>query len=60
GMTGTAYLIGALIAGAVFLAVGLVSLARRTKPAARMVLRASVSYLPVVFGLMVATVRPVT
>jgi heme o synthase len=57
GMAGIAYLVGALVLGAGFFAVGLVLSIRRTKVAARMVLRASVSYLPVVFVLMVATVR---
>ena len=60
GLAGIVYLIGCVILGAGFLASGIAALVQRTPRAAKMVLRASVTYLPIVFGLMVATVRPVT
>ncbi len=53
GLSGTVYLVGAAAAGAGFAASGVLLLARRTRRSARMVLRASVLYLPVVFALMV-------
>jgi heme o synthase len=54
GMAGRVYLYGSLAAGAVFLAAGILFALRRTKKNARRVLLASVTYLPVVFVLMVA------
>ena len=53
GLAGVVYLAGAAAAGAVFAAAGVLLLVRRTKRSARLVLRASVLYLPVVFALMV-------
>ena len=53
GMAGTVYLVGSLMAGAGFMAAGIRLVAMKTKKAARVVLLASVTYLPLVFGLLV-------
>jgi protoheme IX farnesyltransferase len=53
GATGTAYMIGALIAGFVYLGYGLAVALFRSPRAARRLLKASVLYLPAVFLLMV-------
>lgn len=55
GLSGQAALIGCLVGGLCFLAMGLFHLARKTPGSARWVLRASVLYLPLVFGLLVFT-----
>jgi protoheme IX farnesyltransferase len=52
-LAGTVYLAGAAAAGVGFASAGVLLLARRTKRSARVVLRASVLYLPIVFALMV-------
>ena len=53
---GAVYLVGSVVLGCVFVAAGVVVLARGgDRRAARLVLRVSVVYLPVLFGLMVAT-----
>lgn len=51
-MTGKVYLIGALLAGAVFLYAAVRVMFDRTRLQARRVLLASVIYLPVLYGLM--------
>ncbi len=53
GLAGRAALAGSLAVGAAFLAAGLFHLARRTRTSARVVLRASIVYLPVVFAFLV-------
>ena len=53
GISGTVALAGSLAAGAGFLAAGIVHLLRRTKTSARVVLRASIIYLPAVFAFLV-------
>jgi heme o synthase len=53
GMTGTLYMVGAIVMGLVFLYSGLRVSLDRTKARARRVLLASVVYLPVVYCLMV-------
>jgi protoheme IX farnesyltransferase len=52
GLAGNVYLVTALAAAAAFLAAGILLAIRRTKKSARIVLRASVLYLPVVFIVM--------
>ncbi len=52
GMTGTAYLFGALALGLAFLYAGVRVAIERSKPRARRVLLASVMYLPLLYGLM--------
>ncbi len=52
GMTGTAYLFGALALGLAFLYAGIRVALERTRPRARRVLLASVMYLPLLYGLM--------
>jgi protoheme IX farnesyltransferase len=52
---GLIYLVGSVLLGCMFLAAGVVVALRNDRRAARLVLRASVVYLPVLFGLMVAT-----
>ena len=56
GLAGTVYLLTAVAAGACFAASAVQLLVRRTKKSARMVLRVSVLYLPVVFAVMVFNV----
>ncbi len=46
GISGTVALAGSLLAGAAFLAAGIIHLLRRTRTTARVVLRASILYLP--------------
>jgi heme o synthase len=53
GLAGKVYLVGGLLMGAGFLAAGILFAASRTRKRARMVLLASVAYLPMVFVLMV-------
>ena len=53
GLSGRAALAGSLLVGAVFLAAGVFHLLRRSRTSARLVLRASVLYLPVVFAFLV-------
>lgn len=53
GMTGTIYMIGALVMGLVFLYAGIQVSMDRTRARARQVLLASVVYLPVLYALMV-------
>ena len=55
-LAGPVYLAGAIVLGCLFLAAGARVLRSGDRRAARMVLRASVIYLPVLFGLMVAFV----
>jgi protoheme IX farnesyltransferase len=57
GMAGSVYLVGCLVLGVGFLVSGIAALVRRTPRAAKMVLKASVTYLPIVFGLLVFTVK---
>jgi protoheme IX farnesyltransferase len=52
GLAGRVYLIGCLLIGAGFLAVGVFFAVRRSRKSARIVLLASVLYLPMVFVLM--------
>ena len=51
GMTGTLYLVGAVLIGAMFLATAIETAASRSLPSARRLLRASVLYLPVLLVL---------
>jgi protoheme IX farnesyltransferase len=53
GFSGKAALAGSLLVGGVFLGSGVFHLVRRSRMSARMVLRASVLYLPVVFAFLV-------
>ena len=53
GLSSSRALIGCLIVGAGFLAAGVFHLSRKTRQSARVVLRVSVLYLPVVFALLV-------
>jgi protoheme IX farnesyltransferase len=53
GLSSSGALIGCLIVGAGFLAAGVFHLSRKTRQSARVVLRVSVLYLPVVFALLV-------
>jgi heme o synthase len=53
GVSGRIALAGSLAVGAAFLAAGLFHLVNRTRTSARVVLRASIVYLPVVFALLV-------
>jgi len=53
GLSGRAALAGSLLVGAVFLAAGVFHLLRRSRTSARLVLRASVLYLPLVFAFLV-------
>jgi protoheme IX farnesyltransferase len=53
-LAGLAYLVGSALLGCLFIAAGVVVLVRNDRRAARLVLRASVVYLPVLFGLMIA------
>jgi heme o synthase len=53
GMTGSVYMVGALVLGLVFLYSGIRVSMDRTKARARRVLLASVVYLPVLYALMV-------
>ena len=53
GLSSSRALIGCLIVGAGFLAAGVFHLSRKTRQSARVVLRVSVLYLPVVFVLLV-------
>ncbi len=53
GFSGKAALAGSLLVGGVFLAAGVFHLLRRSRTSARLVLRASVLYLPVVFAFLV-------
>ena len=53
GMTGTIYMVGALVLGLIFLYSGIRVSMDRTKLRARRVLLASVVYLPVLYALMV-------
>jgi len=53
GLTGTVYLVGALVLGSVFLWFGFEAALFRTTTAARHVLMASVVYLPLLLFLMV-------
>jgi len=53
GLSGRAALAGSLLVGAVFLAAGVFHLVRRSRTSARLVLRASVLYLPLVFAFLV-------
>jgi len=58
GISGGVALAGSLLAGAGFLAAGIVHLVRRTRTTARVVLRASIIYLPVVFVFLVFAGSP--
>ena len=53
GLSGWIALAGSLAVGAAFLAAGVAHLLRRSRASARLVLRASIVYLPVVFALLV-------
>ena len=53
GLSSRGALLGCLVVGAGFLAAGVFHLIRKTPQSARVVLRASVLYLPVVFALLV-------
>jgi protoheme IX farnesyltransferase len=53
GMTGTVYMVGAIVLGLLFLYAGVRVSMDRTKVRARKVLLASVVYLPVLYALMV-------
>jgi protoheme IX farnesyltransferase len=54
GMTGNLYLIGALLLGAAYFYAGLQASRERTRARLRTVLLASVIYLPILYGLMLA------
>jgi protoheme IX farnesyltransferase len=54
-LAGLVYLVCSALLGGLFIAAGVVVLLRNDRRAARLVLRASVVYLPVLFGVMVAT-----
>jgi protoheme IX farnesyltransferase len=54
GMTGNLYLGGALLLGAAYLYAGVLASRERTRARARGILLASVGYLPVLYGLMMA------
>lgn len=54
-LAGVVYLAGSAALGCAFIAAGVLVLRRADRRTARLVLRASVIYLPVLFGLMVAT-----
>jgi heme o synthase len=53
GLSGSLALFGSLAGGAVFLAAGVYHLVRKTPQSARIVLRSSLLYLPLVFALLV-------
>jgi protoheme IX farnesyltransferase len=53
GISGKVALAGSVAVGAGFLAAGIVHLLRKTRMSARVVLRASIIYLPAVFGFLV-------
>ncbi len=53
GLAGPLYLAGAILSGLFFLVAGGVAFVRRDRKGARLLLLASVFYLPVLFGLMV-------
>jgi len=53
GLSGRVALAGSLAVGAAFLAAGVFHLVRRSRTSARVVLRASIVYLPVVFAFLV-------
>ena len=53
GLVGPLYLTGAILSGFFFLVAGAVAFVRRDRKGARLLLLASVFYLPVLFGLMV-------
>ncbi len=53
GLSGSIYLLGALALGVAFLACGLIHARSRTKASARVVLHASLVYLPVLFLLII-------
>lgn len=55
GLSSSGALIGCLIVGVGFLAAGVFHLSRKTRQSARVVLRVSLLYLPVVFALLVFT-----
>ena len=55
GMTGGAYFIGALLLGLVFLGASVHAARSHTAEAARLLLRVSVIYLPLLLGLLAAT-----
>jgi protoheme IX farnesyltransferase len=57
GFSGKAALAGSLLVGGVFLGAGVFHLVRRSRMSARMVLRASVLYLPIVFAFLVFSPR---
>jgi heme o synthase len=54
-LAGAVYLAGAAVLGCAFVGTGIIVLHRTDRKTARLVLRASVVYLPVLFGLMVGT-----
>jgi protoheme IX farnesyltransferase len=54
GMSGNVYLIGALLLGIAYFYSGIQVARNRTRLGARRVLLASIVYLPVLYGLMVA------
>jgi protoheme IX farnesyltransferase len=58
GISGRVALAGSVAAGAGFLAAGIVHLVRKTRTSARVVLRASIVYLPAVFGFLVFAGSP--
>ena len=53
GLCGSLALVGSLAGGAGFLAAGVFHLLRKTPQSARIVLRSSLLYLPLVFALLV-------
>lgn len=58
GMSGAVYFYGALILSALYLAVSIDAARRRTLPAMRRLFRASLLYLPLLFGLLVGNKLP--
>lgn len=60
GMAGSLYAVGSVLLGGTMLAFALRLARRRTLRAARLVLRASVLYLPALYLLMLANARPAT
>ncbi len=57
GMEGMMYLVGAAVSGVAFLVFALRAAARRDKRSGRLLLRASVAYLPILFLLLVLGAR---
>lgn len=57
GLADAVYLVGAVLLGGAFLAAGIAALGRKERKSARLLLLASVFYLPVLFGLMMLDVR---